>query len=1003
MDDDLDRRAYAEFERLLDADPGARDAAMAELTAADPELARRVAALLEADRRAEALQHRGQPPSPDDAAEQELVIGTRIGPYELLQPLGRGGMGEVWLARRDGGTAVALKLLHPHLARPALRARFEREGAILASLDHPNVARLLDAGTAAGRPWLALEFVEGERIDRWCDARLLGVRARVQLFLQVCAAVAHAHQHLVVHRDLKPSNILVSADGAVKLLDFGIAKLLEVDRAEGPESELTRLGGRALTPEYAAPEQVSGQAVTTATDVYALGVLLFALLGGRHPYVDARSTPERMQRATLETEPDPLSRLDPATAGGIAAEEIARRRGTSVRELRRDLRGDLDTIVAKALRKDPAQRFPTVPAFADDLERWLAGLPVQARPDHPLYRLRKFAARNRVAVVSAALLLLTAVLGLSGILWQARIAREQARLAEVEARKATAVRDFLVGIFEQNSIAHPDGAAARQATAEQLLALGATKIRSALADAPEERAELLGTLGTLYSNLYMKDEALSLLRERLDAQRTLAAGAPTAPLVTAWVDVGDAQFESGAPDDAVKSFGEALDVCAKVADCPVLDHARALARRGYVQLNRTPAEDPGVENDYRAALALLERAPASQQRENLISDAYNGLANKAHRRNDDATAEADLRLAVQRESDAVVSAGAHQSLGDILRLRQRPAEAEPELRRAVEMYRRSAGPDHPFTANAERSLAALLAGTGRRAEAAELAAAALARSERFRGEDNLEFTAMVRHDLANIRYQRGEFEEAKRLLARDEALCRAAAYANNNCAPWMMLYARVLIATGQLDPAASILATARGKLGTIYGETSPRYAVVPMTEAALAAARGRNAEAESTLRAVLKSWPGKPDAPSPSAALATIALTELLAGTGRADEAIALARPQLDRIDKQGAGATPPDVDAGTRLWLGIALLTAGRAGDAEPLLMKAVEQRIALDDADSPWLARARVALARTEAALGRREQALALEAAANQAIARHSELADGLRHPLQATPHPR
>ena len=299
------------------------------------------------------------------------LAGQTLGAYTLERPIGQGGMGSVWLAHRSDGRyagAAAVKLLNVSLIGRTGGERFRREGSILARLAHPHIARLLDAGvTGGGQPYLVLEYVEGKRIDRWCDDENLDVAARVRLFLDVLGAAAHSHASLIVHRDIKPDNVLVTKDGGVKLLDFGIAKLLEESAPSGEATELTREGGRALTPEYAAPEQLLDEPVTTATDVYALGVLLYVLLGGQHPAGTTTRSPAELVKTIVDT---PAPRLSDAVASrrtlppGLLALNAARRAATPER-LSRLLRGDLDNIVAKALKKSPAERYATVDAFAD--------------------------------------------------------------------------------------------------------------------------------------------------------------------------------------------------------------------------------------------------------------------------------------------------------------------------------------------------------------------------------------------------------------------------------------------------------------------------------------------------------------------------------------------------------------------------------------------------------------------------------------------------------------
>ena len=312
------------------------------------------------------------------------LAGQTFGAYTLISQIGHGGMGSVWLAERNDGRferRVAVKVLNIALMGKGGEERFKREGSILGRLTHPHIAELIDAGVSpSGQPFLVLEYVEGDHIDRYCDENTLDVRSRLRLFLDALRAVAQAHDNRIVHRDLKPSNILVRTDGQAKLLDFGIAKLLEVEGQTG-ESPLTLEGGRAMTPEYAAPEQLKGEAVRATTDVYAAGVLLYVLLTGQHPAGAGPHTPASLVKATLETEPPrPSEIVAPTQANGENAVTNAMKRATTPDKLARLLRGDLDTIVAKALKKNPQERYPSIKAFADDLQRFLEYEPISARP-----------------------------------------------------------------------------------------------------------------------------------------------------------------------------------------------------------------------------------------------------------------------------------------------------------------------------------------------------------------------------------------------------------------------------------------------------------------------------------------------------------------------------------------------------------------------------------------------------------------------------------------------
>jgi non-specific serine/threonine protein kinase/serine/threonine-protein kinase len=446
------RRVCDVFDAAVELDASARAAFLDDSCRDDPALRREVESLLESF---DGTQTAELFPSLLRVEDVEtLATGQSVGPYTLRRVIGEGGMGVVYYAtREDVGKTVALKLVrHGRLASPEHLRRFLFERRVLARLEHTNIARLLDAGvTATGLPYLVMDYVDGKSIDRYCDARRLTVEERLALFGHVCAAVHYAHRHLVVHRDLKPSNILVTADGVVKLLDFGIATLLEDERGEG-EGRLTRTGIVMLTPEYAAPEQVKGEPVTTASDVYALGLLLFELLTGQRPFRRESSTPELL-RAVCEEEPEPPSevvrRSHAVSRPGGAAERIAPEAAGDARRahplrLSRRLAGDLDTIVLKALKKEPERRYHSAQELREDIDRHLAGQPVRARGDSLWYRSRKFVRRHKAVVAASALVVVTLTAGVITTAAQARRAEAERAIAEQRFRDVRSLASALV-------------------------------------------------------------------------------------------------------------------------------------------------------------------------------------------------------------------------------------------------------------------------------------------------------------------------------------------------------------------------------------------------------------------------------------------------------------------------------------------------------------------------------------------------------------------------------
>ena len=496
------------FDRWAAADDGpAREAELRRVQAEQPSLYPRLVAMIEADRAAESQGFLGDGAAvhiPEAPAPARAWAGTRLGAWALHEPIGAGGMGQVWLATRSDGLysgRAAVKLLHAGGLSPQAQARFAREGELLARLSHPHIAQLLDAGLMVdGTRYLVLEYVQGERIDHWCDARKLGIAQRLRLFMQVCDAVAYAHAHLVVHRDLKPANILVTGDGHAKLLDFGVAKLLANDDndSDGAElTELTRAGAAGLTPEYAAPEQIEGQPVTTATDVYALGVVLFGLLSGARPYASTSRGVAALARAIVEEPPRSL------VTAARESPDAALSRDTSPASLTHALRGDLETIVAKALKKSPAQRYATVQELRDDLGRHLDHQPVSAQPDSIGYRASKFVQRNRVQVLALAALMVTLLGGIAATTWQWRVA----------AQESARTRSMVTLMSELFKGLNPDEAGKAAVPAVELLRRAWGDASKRLQGDPALRAEAARTLGLLLAetgDLHTATEALGV-------------------------------------------------------------------------------------------------------------------------------------------------------------------------------------------------------------------------------------------------------------------------------------------------------------------------------------------------------------------------------------------------------------------------------------------------------------------------------------------------------------
>lgn len=706
-----DAALQAEVERLLashDADPGYLEGSLARL------------------------------PEPEPG---EGVAGDRVGPYRLVRPLGRGGMGEVYLATHEGEgfqRSVALKVIRPGMLTEEILRRFRLERRILASLTHPNIARLLDGGvTPDGRPFFVMEYVEGMPVDRYCEERRLSVPERIRLFLAVCEAVQHAHQSLVVHRDLKPTNILVAADGTPKLLDFGIGKLLDPG-AWGADEGATRTGMRLLTPEYASPEQVRGEPVSVASDIYGLGVLLYRVLTGGSPYGDTGRTPTEWERAVLEVDP-----RRPSTVAGD-----------------RRLAGDLDVIVLKALRKEPERRYASAAALAEDLRRHLEGLPVAARGDALAYRAGKFVRRHRVPLLAAA----SVFLALSAATWSS--VRQSRRLA-AERDKALEVRSFLLEMFGATA---PDQATGDTVTARQLLDRQVALLETGYPD-PVLRAEMTSVLAEGYDRLGLPAEAEPLARSALELRRE-ALGPRAADVARSLALLGWIRHEQGESDEGEGLLREALDVWSQTEAVPEA-RARALNDLGVV---REAAGDYDVaEALYAEALELRERALGKRHRAYAVT--ASNLSVIRYRKGDFAGAVAAAGEALAAMRDALGAdhqrsiiiqsnlAAMRSAMGD-------DAGAEAEYRDLLARQERLRGPDDPVTLRVLASLAATLANQAEWAEAEAAYRRTLDAQERQLGAGHPEVgRTSVR--LGQVLSGQERFPEARDATERGRALLDA--------------------------------------------------------------------------------------------------------------------------------------------------------------------------------------------------------------------------------------
>ena len=742
MDDQLWHRADELLDEALDLPPEERSAFVDRAAAGDSGLAALVRRLLshaEADggELAPGLRLSFSPGmallDPEDTGEEEAaasadsMAGTVVGRYRILGELGRGGMAVVYRAERmDGGfeQQVALKQTRLGFDSEQMIRRFERERQILARATHPDVARLLDGGVGPdGRPFLVMELVDGVPLDQYCDQKRLTVRERLGLFLRVARAVEYAHRNLVVHRDLKPSNILVTDDGHPKLLDFGIAGLLA-----GPEEDagitngITRHDLRPMTPAYASPEQVRGEPVTTLSDVYQLGLLLYLLLTGRTPYrQESAHTPLALARAISEEPPTRPSEalLRPGTPAeeSTPAEEIARLRRTSPARLARLLDGDLCSIVLMALRKEPERRYSSVTRLAEDVERYLAGRTVAARPDSLWYRGRTFTRRHRIAVLFAGLLFAALVtFSVTTAVQARRIAAERDR-ANREAEIAGQVSRFLTELFK---VSDPSEARGNTVTAREILDRGSAEIDRRLPEPSLVRARLQRTMGEVYESLGLYAQAVPLLKGA-ESTAAQAGGERHLETVAARVGLGRVYLRMGRYEEAGKllrpalearrealgeEHPETLDVAANLASLSVYEgrkeEAEVLSRQVLEARRRVlgPAhlDTLGSANNLATALFRLGRL---EEAEALYREVFEGL-----RRIEGPDHPRTLTVA--------------SNLGSVRIQLGRLDDAEPLLRDTIARRRRVLGAAHPSTLAAESNLAGLLEDRGRLAESEAL-------------------------------------------------------------------------------------------------------------------------------------------------------------------------------------------------------------------------------------------------------------------------------------------
>jgi eukaryotic-like serine/threonine-protein kinase len=778
--------------------------------------------------------------------------GQVLGPWRLLRRLGGGGMSDVYLAERVGEYShqVAVKLVRPGLVSRADHNRLRAERQILARLNHRNIARLLDGGTTSdGIPYLVMEYVDGERIDLYCDRHRLTIPQRLALFRGVCAAVHAAHQNLVVHRDLKPSNILVTRDRTLKLLDFGIAKLIEV-RETAHTVALTHADVRLFTPGHASPEQVRGELITTATDVYLLGVLLYELLTGSKPF-DFQSTRlteiERVicnQTPTLPSDVM-LVRSRDAAVDRARVEGIAEARQSTPARVRRELAGDLDNIVMKALRKEPERRYTSADEMATDLKRHESGKTVIARGDTMRYRAGKFVRRHSMAVAaSVGIMVLLAGIATTMTVQARRVSQERA-IAEAERKRSDEVAKFLAGLFE---VAEPGEARGEEITAREILERGAVRIQQELKDAPETQANLMETIGRVYLSLGLPAEARPHLTKALAMRDKLFPGDHDSK-ASSLAALGNLERVAGRMAKAQEHYESALAMSERLHGKGATAVATMLEELGKVLKEK--GDFKSAEARLRTSLELFTKIEGPKSTR--VSSVMNEIAQLMERRGEHSGAEDMFRRALAIDRAAFGSEHpqvAHNvhNLAVVLQSRGKLDEARPLFEESIAMFRKVMGEKHPDTLDALGNYGRFLQASGDLESAETVLRQALAISNEVR--PGHPYVGYDHVNLANLLYAKQEYAEAEQEYRTALKIYIGTLPADHQyIAVAQTGLARVLIELGRIEEASTAATRALVIWRARLPETHAQVANAQAVSAQILALQGKDAQAEPLLAA----------------------------------------------------------------------------------------------------------------------------------------------------------
>ncbi len=798
------------FEAALELTPAEREKFLREKCGDDENLYNEVISLLKADHEPHRILE-GQALDAVDLGDDFAPEGSRIGPYRIIRQIGFGGMGAVYLAERDDGQfrqKVALKIIKRGMDTDAILKRFHSERQILAGLNHPNIARMYDGGvTESGVPYFTMEYIEGKPIDEYCDNRRLNLRERIRLFRKACAAVAYAQRSLIVHRDLKPSNIVVNTEGEVKLLDFGIAKVLSEDVHPEEFSVLTKTGIRVMTPGYAAPEQIRGEAVSTATDVYALGIVLYELLTGYRPYQTDTGSPAELENIVCNTDPVKPSSLvlRKGKWEGYESDQkdspksIRVTRRASPEKLRRMLRGDLDTICLTALRKEPDRRYASAEQLDDDLGHYLKGQPIKARKDSTGYYFRKFISRHRFSLTAAAIFF--AVITSLVVYYTVRL-RTERDFARTETEKAQQVSKFLAGMFEA---ADPNEAKGKEITAGMLLEDGARRIREDLKDQPEIQAALMTTIGDVYFQLSRLEECKAMYYDALVLNRKLY-GEHDPRTAKAYHDVGGMWHEYDQFDSAMAYYRKAF----------IIDSA------AYGM------SDTVTITDYNAIAIVTRHMGKFKEAEPMLRKV----------------------LAIRRkilDKNNLDIAYTLNHLGRMLAIEERYDEAIPLLREGLRIREHNLGEKHFEVIASKGALAGALKDEGKLEESDRIYRSCLATLIEMVGYDHQYVGAMM-NNVASLAMLRGDYEGADTLFRKSiEILDRALPEDHVSRSQPLLGYGQLLTRMGHPREGEKYLFRALDLRERHYGTDHYKTALVKLQLGICYIAEEQYAEAEPFL------------------------------------------------------------------------------------------------------------------------------------------------------------